>query len=187
MKAPITVDSGSIATPYDYGAGEVTTSGPLQPGLVYETSTTDYLDYLCYLGLDISAIKAIAQTIPTDFACPKDSNADYISNINYPSIAISKFDGTASKNVSRTVTNVGGDGETIYAATVEVPSGITVKVIPDKLKFTKNNEKLSYQVIFSSSSASTLKEDVFGSITWTNGKYIVRSSFVISSKSSGHQ
>lgn len=186
MKAPITVDSGSIATPYDYGAGEVTTSGPLQPGLVYETSTTDYLDYLCYLGLDISAIKAIAQTIPTDFACPKDSNADYISNINYPSIAISKFDGTASKNVSRTVTNVGGDGETIYAATVEVPSGITVKVIPDKLKFTKNNEKLSYQVIFSSSSASTLKEDVFGSITWTNGKYKVRSSFVISSKSSGH-
>ncbi len=186
MKAPITVDSGSIATPYDYGAGEVTTSGPLQPGLVYETSTTDYLDYLCYLGLDISAIKAIAQTIPTDFACPKDSNADYISNINYPSIAISKFDGTASKNVSRTVTNLGGDGETIYAATVDAPSGITVKVIPDKLKFTKNNEKLSYQVIFSSSSASTLKEDVFGSITWTNGKYKVRSSFVISSKSSGH-
>lgn len=183
MKAPITTDSGSIATPYDYGAGEVTTSGPLQPGLVYETSTTDYLNYLCYLGLDINGIKAIAKTIPNDFACPKDSNSDYVSNINYPSIAISKFDGTASKNISRTVTNVGGDGKTVYAVSVDAPSGIVVKVIPDQLTFTKNNEKLSYQVIFSSSTATSLKEDVFGSITWNNGKFKVRSPFLVSSKS----
>nr|XP_023925087.1 CO(2)-response secreted protease-like [Quercus suber] len=183
MKAPITTDAGSIATPYDYGAGEVTTSGPLQPGLVYETSTTDYLNYLCYLGLDIDGIKAIAKTIPNDFACPKNSNSDYVSNINYPSIAISKFDGTASKNISRTVTNVGGDGKTVYAASVDAPSGIVVKVIPDQLTFTKNNEKLSYQMIFSSSTATSLKEDVFGSITWTNGKFKVRSPFVVSSKS----
>lgn len=183
MKTPITTDSGSIATPYDYGAGEVTTSGPLQPGLVYETSTTDYLNYLCYLGLDIDGIKAIAKTIPNDFACPKDSNNDYISIINYPSIAISKFNGTASKNISRTVTNVGGDGNTVYAVSVDAPSGIVVKVIPDQLTFTKNNEKLSYQVIFSSSTATSLKEDVFGSITWTNGKFKVQSPFVVSSKS----
>lgn len=183
MKAPITTDSGSIATPYDYGAGEVTTSGPLQPGLVYETSTIDYLNYLCYSGRSTSAIIDIVKTVPDGFACPKDSNSDYISNINYPSIAISKFNGKESKNVSRTVTNVAGDGEGVYTVSVDAPSGVNVKVIPDKLQFTKNNEKLSYQVIFSSSSATQLKEDVFGSITWTNGKYKVRSPFVLSSKS----
>lgn len=180
LKAPITTDSGSIATPYDYGAGEVTTSGPLQPGLVYETSTLDYLNYLCYSGHDISAIEAIAKTIPSDFACPNDSNADYISNINYPSIAISKFNGKPSKNVSRTVTNVAGDGETVYSVSVDAPSGVNVEVVPDELRFTKNNEKLSYQVTFSSLSASPMKEDAFGSITWTNGKYRVRSPFVLS-------
>lgn len=180
LKAPITTDSGSIATPYDYGAGEVTTSGPLQPGLVYETSTLDYLNYLCYSGHDISAIEAIAKTIPSDFACPTDSNADYISNINYPSIAISKFNGNSSKNVSRTVTNVAGDGETVYSVSVDAPSGVNVEVVPDELRFTKNNEKLSYQVTFSSLSVSPMKEDAFGSITWTNGKYRVRSPFVLS-------
>lgn len=184
LKAPITTDSGSIATPYDYGAGEVTTSGPLQPGLVYETSTIDYLNYLCYSGRSISAIKGIVKTVPDGFACPKDSNSDYISNINYPSIAISKFNGKESKNVSRTVTNVAGDDGGVYTVIVDAPSGVNVKVIPDKLQFTKNNEKLSYQVIFSSSSETQLKEDVFGSITWTNGKYKVRSPFVLSSKGS---
>lgn len=169
-----------MATPYDYGAGEVTTSGPLRPGLVFETTTIDYLNYLCYSGLDISAIKIIAQTIPDSFACPKDSSADYISNINYPSIAVSKFNGKESKNVSRTMTNVAGDGETVYTASVDAPSGVNVKVVPDKLQFSKNELKLSYQVIFSSG-GTPLKEDlVFGSITWTNGKYKVRSTFVIS-------
>jgi hypothetical protein len=184
LKAPIRTDSGPIATPYDYGAGEVTTSEPLQPGLVYETSTIDYLNYLCYSGRTASAIVGIVKTVPDGFACPKDSNSDYISNINYPSIAISKFNGKDNKNVSRTVTNVAGDGVSVYTVSVVAPGGVNVKVIPEKLQFTKNNEKLSYQVVFSSSGATQLKEDVFGSITWSNGKYKVRSPFVLSSKSS---
>ncbi|XP_045807353.1 CO(2)-response secreted protease-like [Trifolium pratense] len=52
MKAPITRDLGSVATPYDYGAGGITTIQPFQPGLVYETTTLDYFNYLCYIGLN---------------------------------------------------------------------------------------------------------------------------------------
>ncbi|KAM1329638.1 hypothetical protein ACFX2H_042029 [Malus domestica] len=178
LGAPISTDKNSTATPYDYGAGEVTTTGPLQPGLVYETGTVDYLNYLCYYGYNVSQIKTISKTAPKEFACPKDSNADYISNINYPSIAISNFNGKASKNVTRTVTNVAGDGEIIFTATVDAPSGLTVKVIPDKLHFSKNNQKLNYQVVFSPTTSSP-KEDMFGSVTWTNAKYKVRSPFVV--------
>ncbi|KAJ7957899.1 Subtilisin-like protease [Quillaja saponaria] len=181
LKAPITTDSGSIATPYDYGAGEMTTSGPLQPGLVYETSTTDYLNYLCYIGFNISTIKIISKTIPEGFVCPQDSSSDNITDINYPSIAISKFEGKNTKNVTRTVTNVAGD-DAVYTAIVDTPSEVTVNVIPDKLQFTTNSQKQSYQVIFSLT-ATSLKEDLFGSITWTNGRYSVRSPFVLSSKS----
>ncbi|CAN6682884.1 unnamed protein product [Malus baccata var. baccata] len=147
-------------------------------GLVYETETVDYLNYLCYYGYDLSKIKTISRTVPKEFTCPKDSNADYISNINYPSIAISNFNGKESKNVTRKVTNVAGDGETVFSATVDAPSGLTVKVIPEKLQFSKNNQKLSYQVVFSPTTSSP-KEDMFGSVTWTNGKYRVRSPFVI--------
>ncbi|KAI4336753.1 hypothetical protein L6164_015241 [Bauhinia variegata] len=173
-----------IATPYYYGAGELTT-GPLQPGLVSEITTTDYLNYLCFIGLDITSIKVISKTVSDGFTCPKDSNADMISNINYPSIAISNFNAKETKNVTRTVSNVGGDDQTVYSSVVDAPSGVTVKVTPDKLQFTKSSNKLSYQVVFALT--STLKEDAFGSITWTNGKYTVRSPFVLSGKSNIHE
>ncbi|KAJ9675081.1 hypothetical protein PVL29_024149 [Vitis rotundifolia] len=181
LKAPMTTHSGSVATPYDYGAGEVSPSGPLQPGLVYETETADYLQFLCNYGYDISKIKLISPTLPDGFTCPKSANADLISNMNYPSIAISKFNGNESKKVSRTVTNVGTDDETQYTVSVSAAAGVDVKVIPDTLKFTKNSKKLSYQVIFSSNGSSSVKGAVFGSITWTNGKHKVRSPFVVSS------
>lgn len=178
-KAPITTHSGSVATPYDYGAGEVSPSGSLQPGLVYETETIDYLQFLCNYGYDISKIKLISPILPDGFSCPKNANAELISNMNYPSIAISNFNRTGSKKVSREVTNVGSEDETQYTVSVSAGSGVEVKVIPETLKFTKNNKKQSYQVIFSSK--GSVKEAVFGSITWTNGKYKVRSPFVVSS------
>ncbi|KAM1627732.1 hypothetical protein COP1_016133 [Malus domestica] len=154
---------------------------------LHTTHSWDFLKYQTALkidssiklkNLDLSKIKTISRTVPKEFSCPTDSNADYISNINYPSIAISNFNGKESKNVTRKVTNVAGDGETVFSATVDAPSGLTVKVIPEKLQFSKNNQKLSYQVVFSPTTSSP-KEDTFGSATWTNGKYRVRSPFVI--------
>lgn len=183
LGSPMTLDTGSVATPYDYGAGEISTTGALQPGLVYETSTIDYLNFLCYRGYNLSTIKSISNTVPDGFDCPKKSTADYISNMNYPTIAVSALTGKESKKISRTVTNVGGDGETIYTVSVDAPGEVDVKVVPEKLEFTKNNQKQSYQVEFTSKVA-ILKKEVFGSITWTNGKYRVRSSFVVTSKNS---
>lgn len=183
LRAPITTDSGSVATPYDFGAGEISTTASLQPGLVYETTTVDYLNFLCYYGYDVSKIKMIATNIPQGFSCPKDSSVDSISTINYPSIAISSFNGKDGRTINRTVTNVGGDNQTIYTVSIDAPEGLNVKVIPDKMAFTKNGQKLSYQVTFSSA-LSSLKDDVFGSITWSNGKYKVRIPYVVSSKSS---
>ncbi|XP_057975466.1 CO(2)-response secreted protease-like [Malania oleifera] len=183
LKARITIDSGLEATPFDYGAGEISPLGSLQPGLVYETDKIDYLLFLCYYGYDLSKIKLISPTLPDGFACPKNSTSDLISNINYPSITISKFDGKGSKVVTRTVTNVGASDETIYTASIDAPSGMNVKVVPNKLQFMKNTNKLSYQVTFSLSKSAAFKGDAFGSITWTNGKYIVRSPFVVSNRS----
>ncbi|RDX76568.1 CO(2)-response secreted protease, partial [Mucuna pruriens] len=166
MKAPITTDSGSVGTPYDYGAGEMTTSESLQPGLVYETDTIDYLNFLCYIGLNVTTVKVISRTVPNSFSCPEDSSSDLISNINYPSIAVN-FTGKGAVNVSRTVTNVGEEDETVYSPVIDAPSGVKVTLTPAKLEFTKSSKKVSYQVIFSSTLTS-LKEDLFGSITWSN-------------------
>ncbi|CAL5384660.1 unnamed protein product [Camellia sinensis] len=184
MKGPITAtstDSESVAAPYDYGAGEVTAGGPLQPGLVYDAGIFDYLLFLCYYGYDTSKIKIISSAIPVGFTCPNpNKNTDLISNVNYPSIAISNFTKKEKKFIFRTVTNVGVDDETIYTVTVDVPSGLDVQVAPDKLQFTKASKKMGYTVIFTLTE-SVPEEGMFGSITWTNGKYRVRSPFVVNS------
>ncbi|MBA0565772.1 hypothetical protein Golob_010632 [Gossypium lobatum] len=186
MKAPITTEKGTAATPYDFGAGEVSTTGPLQPGLVYETTAIDYLNFLCYHGYNIATIKIMANTIPDGFTCPEESSIDLISNINYPSIAISNFDEKAGRRVNRTLTNVAGnakmeDAKTVYNISIDAPAGLDVQVVPDKLHFSKIDEKSSYQVSFSA--ANPLKTDAFGSITWSNGRYKVTSTFALSSKS----
>ncbi|MCI09596.1 subtilisin-like protease-like, partial [Trifolium medium] len=139
MKAPITTDLGSVATPYDYGAGEITTIQPFQPGLVYETTIVDYLNYLCYIGYNTTTVKVISKTVPHSFRCPKDSTPDQASNINYPSIAITNFSSKEIVNVSRTVTNVGEENETVYSAIVDAPNGVKVQLIPEKLQFTKSS------------------------------------------------
>ncbi|CAL5383426.1 unnamed protein product [Camellia sinensis] len=149
LGVPITTDSGSVATPYGFGAGEVATTGPLQPG-----------------------VKTISSVIPNGFKCPKLQNANLISN----------FNGNESKNVVGTITNLGADDETNYTATVDLPTGLNVKVIPDKLQFTKISKKLSYQVSFISTSATTSpNQNMFGSIAWTNDKYRVQTPFVVRS------
>ncbi|KAI8013913.1 CO(2)-response secreted protease [Camellia lanceoleosa] len=64
--------------------------------------------------------------------------------------------------------------------TVDVPSGLNVQVAPDKLQFTKASKKMGYTVIFTLT-GSVPEGGMFGSITWTNGKYRVRSPFVVNS------
>ncbi|KAL9857085.1 CO(2)-response secreted protease [Arabidopsis thaliana] len=181
-KGLITTETGATATPYDSGAGELSSTASTQPGLVYETTETDYLNFLCYYGYNVTTIKAMSKAFPENFTCPADSNLDLISTINYPSIGISGFKGNGSKTVTRTVTNVGEDGEAVYTVSVETPPGFNIQVTPEKLQFTKDGEKLTYQVIVSAT--ASLKQDVFGALTWSNAKYKVRSPIVISSESS---
>ncbi|KAI3460240.1 hypothetical protein Pfo_016903 [Paulownia fortunei] len=179
LYAPITTPTGSRATPYDIGAGEISLSGPIQPGLIYETETMDYIQFLCNIGYDASRIKMIASDVPDNFSCLFNLNSDLVSNMNYPSIAISFLKENEVKTVNRIVTNVGED-ESIYDAIIEAPAGVDVQVVPNKLQFTKDVKKLQFQVTFKLSTNS--QEDLFGSITWSNEKHKVRSPFVVSGR-----
>ncbi|CAI9116990.1 OLC1v1018294C1 [Oldenlandia corymbosa var. corymbosa] len=181
LKAPITNHLGNPATPDEYGAGEATLFGPLQPGLVYETEISDYLLFLCNMGYDVDQIKLIPKHLPANFSCPSDAKEDLISNMNYPSIAIARFNDSKRKKVKRTVTNVGSEEESVYIASVEMSTDdLKVQVNPTKLHFTKKKKKLSYEVTFKhQNSSSSLSGLAYGSITWTNEKYTVRIPFVV--------
>ncbi|RRT35838.1 hypothetical protein B296_00051075 [Ensete ventricosum] len=176
-KAPLTTESGSTATPYDVGAGEVSPTAALQPGLVYEAGPEDYFRFLCNYGYPPAKLRLIADT-PEGFKCPENSSKDLISDLNYPSIAISNFTGKERKVVNRIATNVGAEEDATYAVSVKSPPELDVQVAPNKLHFSKNTTKLSYQVIFSATKASA-KGDLFGSITWSDGIHRVRSPFAV--------
>ncbi|CAN8312670.1 unnamed protein product [Cochlearia groenlandica] len=181
----ITTETGAKATPYDFGAGQVTIFGSSSPGLIYETNHIDYMNFLCYYGFTSDQTRKMSNRLPQGFACPEQSNKGDISNINYPSISVSNFNGEESRRINRTVTNVAsrfvGDEDTVYTVSVDAPKELLVRVIPRRLHFKKVGDKLSYQVIFSSST-SKLQEDAFGLITWSSGMYIVRSPFAVTSK-----
>jgi hypothetical protein len=179
-RAPMTTDSGSVATPYDYGAGQVHPTAALDPGLVYELGEDDYLQFLCDYGYDASKIKLITASLPAGFGCAANASKDLISDLNYPSISVAGLGAKAGSNktVTRAVSNVGALQEATYTVTVDAPAGLDVKVTPSKLQFTKSVKKMAFQVSFSSRSTAG-KSTLSGSVTWSDGKHMVRSPFVV--------
>ncbi|KAI3863942.1 hypothetical protein MKW98_031534 [Papaver atlanticum] len=137
---PITNESEAFASPHEMGAGEVSPSRALHPGLVYETSTTDYLNFLCYFGYNTTVLRSM---VDLKFTCPANSSEDLISDINYPSISIAKLRG--ARTITRTVTNVGRRNSN-YTVKIESPGDLVVRVSPETLVFSPEHRKASFDV-----------------------------------------
>lgn len=175
MKMPLTNNSNYIANPHETGVGEINPIKALNPGLVFETTTENYLQFLCYYGYSEKNIRSMSKT---KFNCPKLSDEELISNINYPSISIGKLGRhqAALKVIERTVTNVGPSNST-YIAKVNSPKGLVVTVTPEKIVFNKVVKRVAFQVSFNGMEAP--KGYNFGSVTWFDGRHSVRVVFSV--------
>ncbi|KEH29867.1 subtilisin-like serine endopeptidase family protein [Medicago truncatula] len=158
--------NGTQTTPFDYGSGHVNPLASLNPGLVYDFSSQDVLDFLCSNGASPSQLKNITGELTQ---CQKTPTPSY--NFNYPSIGVSNLNGSLS--IYRTVTFYGQE-PAVYVASVENPFGVNVTVTPVALKFWKTGEKLTFRVDFNPFVNSN-GNFVFGALTWKNGKQRVRS------------
>jgi hypothetical protein len=141
-----------------YGSGQVRPNKAIDPGLVYEAGTTDWLAYLCGIGQ----------------ACFTGIPAIDPSDLNYPSIAIGALAG--SQTVTRTVTNVSGRYG-VYVADVQAPVGIKVSVNPRFFAIGPGKSK-TYTVKFTTTSAA-LNTYALGALTWTDGYHSVRSPLAV--------
>lgn len=172
------IATGMPSTPFDIGSGHVDPLSALDPGLVYDATTDDYLDFLCALSYSSSEIQAITKQ---DFTC--DLGKKYnVEDLNYPSFAVpmqtasGKGGGDSAPTIvkyTRTLTNVG----TPVAYKVSVSSeaqSVKIVVEPETLIFSKPNEKKSYTVTFSSTSMPSGTTS-FARVEWLGGKYIVGS------------
>jgi hypothetical protein len=146
------------ATAFDFGSGQVRPNKAMDPGLVYDAGTVDWLAYLCGIGQ----------------ACFTGVPAIDPSNLNYPSVAVGALAGT--QTITRTVTNVSGR-YSVYVANVQAPAGITVSVNPKFFVIGPGKSK-TYTVKFTTSSA-TLNAYALGSLTWSDGYHNVRSPIAV--------
>ncbi|GFP98517.1 subtilisin-like protease [Phtheirospermum japonicum] len=164
------LNDSESATPFEYGSGHVDPERASDPGLIYDISTQDYLDYLCSLKYNSSQVTLFAGKYIT---CPAASHFRP-GDLNYPSFSVifsRNFTGTTYK---RAVTNVGIAVST-YSVKVIEPEGVSITVQPKALKFGKMGEKLSYNVTFKVQKGKGATSAAFGSLEWVSGKYSVRS------------
>lgn len=170
------------STPFSHGAGHIRPNRAMDPGLVYDLTVNEYLDFLCALGYNQTMIAAFTD----DHECPKTAMNLY--DFNYPSISIANLSvTTGSVSVTRRVKNVGAAGT--YAARLIRPYGVTVSVEPNVLKFENVGEEKSFKVTLQAkgTTTGTLKEKkkgetkryVFGGINWSDGKHYVRTPIAV--------
>lgn len=163
------------ATPFSYGAGQVMPNRAMDPGLVYDLTLSDHLNFLCSQGYNGTQVALFSDN--GSYSCPKSYN---IMNFNYPSITVPSLRQSAGAfTVTRRVKNVGPPG--IYKALVHQPTGISLLVKPNTLEFSKIGEEKTFQVILKATKPATGKY-VYGKLTWTDGKHYVRSPIVVKAK-----
>ncbi|KAH7577829.1 hypothetical protein JRO89_XS01G0304900 [Xanthoceras sorbifolium] len=183
-KAPF-ADIGSSnslwATPFAFGSGHVDPESASDPGLIYDITTADYLNYLCSLNYTSSQMSLFSGGNFT--TCPKKPTFQPGGgDLNYPSFAVN-FKGNAQNitlEYQRTATNVGTPTSS-YAVQVQQPSGVLVTVKPKILSFENLGQKLSYKVTFVGlrRPTTTSSNSPFGSLTWVCGKYTVKSPIAV--------
>ncbi|KAH6793275.1 Subtilase family protein [Perilla frutescens var. hirtella] len=133
---------------YIHGGGHVDPNRALNPGLIYDLETSDYLGFLCTIGFDskkISVFTGNASSLDCETLGFKNPG-----NLNYPSFSV-VFSGESEVKYTRTVKNVGKAEDAVYEVSVAAPPGVDVSVSPSKLVFSEEVDKLSYEVTFKSS------------------------------------
>nr|KYP68332.1 Subtilisin-like protease [Cajanus cajan] len=171
--------TGNNSTPYDFGAGHLNLGRAMDPGLVYDITNNDYVNFLCGIGYGPKVIQVITHA---PASCPAKRPSP--ENLNYPSF-VAMFPvsskGAVSKMFIRSVTNV-GPANAVYRVNVEAPSGVTVTVKPSRLVFSEAVKKRSYVMTVAADTRSLKMGQsgaLFGSVTWTDGTHVVRSPVVV--------
>ncbi|KAJ0808785.1 putative tripeptidyl-peptidase II [Helianthus annuus] len=167
---PMSDEIGGWAEPFSRGAGEINPNRAMNPGLVYNLTVNDYLDFLCTRGYDKSIIQKFSDQ---PYECPEKYN---ILDFNYPSITVHQLNGTVT--VTRRLTNVGPPGS--YTVDVWSPMGIIVDVEPKTLAFGKKGEEHKFELTMKAQDGFGITDYVYGKLTWSNSNHYVKSPIVVS-------
>ncbi|CAI7883637.1 unnamed protein product [Closterium sp. NIES-54] len=115
---------GSVATPWEMGAGHVFPPKVLDPGLTYDARQAHYRNFLAGMSLSTAQMEFPGANLSP--IAPR--------NLNRASIAVARLRGSVV--VKRTVTNVAASAST-YTASVVAPAGVSVTCSLQALRVAK--------------------------------------------------
>ncbi|MFN3789557.1 S8 family serine peptidase [Massilia sp.] len=144
--------------PWAQGAGHTAPNLAADPGLVYDSNAIDWIRYLCGIG-----------KLAANSANCVNFGSIQPYNLNLPSLTASDVLGRLT--LSRTVTNV-GDATATYTASTTL-DGYEVAVSPSTLTLAPG-AKASFTVTLTNKTAP-IGAWSYGSLTWSDGKRVVRS------------
>lgn len=163
--------------PFDVGAGQVNPLKAINPGLIYDITTSDYISFLCNIGYTEQQIKMLILNPSPQFCCPPQSTTTInIANLNYPSITLTNLGSTIT--LKRIVRNVSLNKNAIYFLRILPPKGVRVQVWPRILLFSCFRQHLSYYITITPLKKSRGRYD-FGEIQWFNRFHTVTSPLVV--------
>ncbi|GMY16944.1 subtilisin-like protease SBT1.5 [Fagus crenata] len=169
-----------VSNVFGFGAGHVDPEKAVDPGLVYDLTVDDYLNFLCASEYDSGQIRVITRR---HVNCSGTQQVN-MWDLNYPAISVT-FDASAGSEevvVQRTVTYV-SDGASTYTVNINNPHGATVTVDHGEMVFNQKGEKQSYTVTILTEKMGEQPHDgnesEFGYLTWTDGKHQVTSPIVL--------
>ncbi|CAA7056882.1 unnamed protein product [Microthlaspi erraticum] len=162
IKSAIMTTAVTLDNPLAVGAGQVSVNRVLDPGLIYDTTPQDFVNFLCNEEKKSRKLINIITRSNISDACKNPS-----PYLNYPSIiAYFTSDQAGPKIFRKTLTNV-GEAKRSYTVRVRGLKGLNVVVEPKRLMFSLKNERLSYTVRLESPGA--LRENViYGLVSWVD-------------------
>ncbi|CAN6439159.1 unnamed protein product [Victoria cruziana] len=182
--APIkdSVSSDHIASPLVMGSGHINPNKAVDPGLVYDADSKDYVRFLCALNYTKEQLQTITKS-SKDYDRCRNSDPD----LNYPSFIafVNNVQSSSVQSFKRTVTNAGSRGSATYTAKLTPIRGFKVTVMPKRLIFRRRNEKANFTLTVEAKEPMD-EPIVSGSLSWVDEQrnHVVRSPIVITSISS---
>ncbi|XP_047066707.1 subtilisin-like protease SBT1.7 [Lolium rigidum] len=171
-KVIVSMPNGSPGTPLDYGNGHVSPNQATDPGLVYDATADDYVNFLC--GLRYSSRQITAVTGRRNAKCAAGASLD----LNYPSfMVILNKTMSATRTFNRVLTNV-GSSPAKYSVSVTAPAGMKVTVTPPALSFGGKGSKQKFSVTVQVSQVKRAGDDY---------NYIGNHGFLIWNEVGGHR
>ncbi|RLN07063.1 subtilisin-like protease SBT1.7 [Panicum miliaceum] len=131
------MSTGEASTPFVRGAGHVDPNCALDPGLVYDTGTDDYISFLCALGYTAEQIAVLTRDgSVTD--CSTRSGS--VGDLNCPAFSVVFGSGDGKVTQRRVVRSAKATYTQVYTATVTSPAGVHVAVEPPTLQFSATQQ-----------------------------------------------